>query len=205
MASKRLTKLIRKRINRNLMRHRFAVEVEALAITQAELALDVYKEHYDIAARRKMGNLPEGWLPTVAQLKFVFGSGDAGFTSLSFNGSVGMRNIDQLLGNIGGRSSIFMPVRDKDQGVCVARYANNHQLTKRFYQQEKDREKMLTVMQSAELDIRVGLGRATTIEALLKRWPEVEPLIPDIPIPNLPVILVDDLNKSLHLPVEEAA
>lgn len=76
-------------------------------------------------------------------------------------------------------------------------------LVQQIYDIDADSVTVRERRESVTAAVNAHLNAATTVKALLKLWPECEPLIPTEVVPsgvNLPSVPVADLNKLVNLP-----
>lgn len=205
--SQRLTSSTRTQIATAVLRHRFSDEIEALVSDFSDLAEDVYNDFYRKADRDRMTALAEGWLPTSSNVSAKFGEAGSCYASIRFDGVV--------YGDLGrlrkpaskNRQVSSHRVLEKHRNGCWKVYATEHKLSIR-YQAIRDREGDLkSRVAAAETQINAALSSISTVAALLKAWPEIEPFAKafvSVPAP-LPAIPISTLNATFKLPVREAA
>lgn len=84
-------------------------------------------------------------------------------------------------------------------------YDAEHRFTKEFLAIEADFETVTGRREGLRAQVRATLDQFTTVEKLLKAWPEASELLPDElgkPKAQLPVVQTKDLNCLLGLPTE---
>ena len=198
-------------ILRGLLDHANKDRALAISALGVEVAHAVYEDLYDKKIREKMAFLPDGWLPKVNKIQVALG---ADHHYLYF----GVQAVEtRLPGSINHASrhsyglvnddSRSLVVLDKDKskvrllevrsplGIRVQDWADQKSSFK-----EETRE-------MARLAWRT-LNSFTTVNALIKGWPEIEPFarrfnVPDPVASRLPVPILEPLNRQFRLPVEE--
>lgn len=204
--SRRLTHDIREKIATAALRHRFHEEIETLAADRAALANDVYNDVYRKVDREKIEALPAGWLPTVRHAAAKFGEAGSSYTQLQFDGGF-YGKIQSLRARTGDSARQERRCLYKHQNGCWKIYEANHKLAVR-HAALADREAALLVsIRTAERQIEASLNSVSTVGALVKAWPEIEPFVrPLSPVASrLPTLPTASLNEMLKLPVSEAA
>lgn len=206
----KLTISIRESIRRAVLKHRFGAEVDTLTDRYAALASDVYDDLYSKEDRERIASLPKDWLPTVDQASVQFGGLSNGYTQLSFNGS-GFRFEYHSIGsrlNAEQTRECKKPVANKHRYGCWKVYAADHRLTRRYEKLQAERDALHEAIGEAKQQISAALGSLSSVEALIKAWPEIEPFAKTFAVPapaRLPAIPAAALNKTLKLPAPEAA
>ncbi len=203
MTSIRLTVGMKEQIERRLVHYRFEEEAQQIVADYSQLAADVYDDLYDQLTQRKMGTLPDGWLPSSSQLKVQFG-GD--YTQLDFGGKC-YGDIAYANGRPGaerGMTRLF-PSCDKDKTLRV--YEATHPLAMRYDALENRYHELEGCVRAAKKVARAAMDSVTTLARLEEVWPEVAPFTEGFKEQpsNLPTISRADLNEVLGLPKEEAA
>lgn len=87
-----------------------------------------------------------------------------------------------------------------------ATYDAEHRFTSEFLAIEADFEAVTRRREGLRAQVRATLDQFTTVEKLLKAWPEASELLPDEldkPKAQLPVVQTKDLNCLLGLPTED--
>jgi len=206
MASVRLTNEIREEVAVAVLRHRFGAELKALVADRAEFALAVYNDLYKAADRKRIAELPEGWLRTSNQISF---RASGSYTSMDFGGSFhgDMRRSLPLSKNKDEPSRFFRPFASKHYGNCVATYDGDHKLAVRYSELEQRLKEIGERHKEASAQVKSALARASTTARLKELWPEVAPFVAsyEAAAPSLPSIPTERLNALLDLPVSEAA
>lgn len=204
--SRRLTHDIRENIATAALRHRFIKEIEALAADRAALASDVYNDVYRKADREKIEALPAGWLPTVRYAAAKFGEAGCAYTQLQFDGSF-YGKIQSLRIRNGTADRQDRRCLYKHQNGCWKVYEANHKLAVRHGTLSDREASLLASIRTAERQIEASLNSVSTVGALVKAWPEIEPFVKSLcPVTSrLPTLPTASLNEMLKLPVSEAA
>lgn len=202
----KLTISIRESLASAVLRHRFSVEVEKFIGDKAAFAREVYEDVYKKSDREKMAALPEGWLPTSNSMGIQFGEHGSTYEALSFSGSV--HGMLSKLRAADGKSakSVDFRVFEKHRHACVKQYTNDHKLSTKYHAIKAAGTDLLTRVNTAEKQIEAALNSVTTLPALVKAWPEIEPFTKRyFAAPSkLPTIPVSALNAMFKLPVKQA-
>jgi hypothetical protein len=204
--SRRLTHDIREKIATAALRHRFHEEIEVLAADRAALANDIYNDVYRKADREKIEALPAGWLPTVEYIDAKFGDVAGDYARIYFDG--GFYGKFQSLR---ARASLSnRPARralHKHYHGCWKVYDVGHKLAIRHADLAGREAALVADIRAAERQIEASLNSVSTVSALVKAWPEIEPFVkPLSPIASqVPALPTASLNEMLKLPVSEAA
>lgn len=205
MASVRLNSIIRENICRDLLIHRFRKEINDFVRRQALFAALVYGDVFSSEERKQMGALPDGWLPLSHYIGVQFGGG-AGYVQLMFNGRTKIPFLSVRLGSSDNddRSCRF-PARRK--GGCCKQYEQWHELTGRHTALRAEGETLLKNIARAKKEAEVALGSVTTVSALIRHWPEVEPFAKaHCPVgDNLPALATQHLNTVFGLKAQPAS
>lgn len=205
MASVKLTGTMKDALRTDLMVHKFRDDIDALVGDYLKLADDVYRDIYPLADRQKMAVLPEGWLPTSKHLAVQFGSG-SGYPHLSFSGRTNMRNPLGKYASPGDPVELVVQSRHKNN--CAKRYENDEALAVRYHELEKRRQALEAKVVAAENVAKHALAHtATTVAALIERWPEIEPFAKRFldHKPQAVAVNMTDVNRLFDLPPEEKA
>lgn len=205
--SQRLTNEMRSQITHSVLCHRFTDEVELMALERAAFAEDVYNDVYRKADRDKMAALPAGWLPEQEKMSAKFGDHKSGYVQIEFTGGF-YGSLLRLRKTVkGAREKIYKRVLDRHKGTCWKAYETDHKLTIRWEKFSARFDDLTARVDAADKQAEVALGSVTTLAALLKAWPEIEPLVqPHIPVVrSVPALPVQTLNEMFKLPVKKAA
>lgn len=202
----KLTNNSREALINAVLRHRFETEVKELIAAKRDFAETVYNDVYTKAAREKMAALPDGWLPTSQSISIQFGDGSR-YESMNFGGGV-----YGILSRISSSAKptddrVFKTVISRHAHGCAKVYAPDHKLSVR-YSALKDREGDLKArVNAAESQAKAAINSVTTVGALVKSWPEIEPFTRKLTgvVARLPAIPISELNKTFKLPAEKIA
>jgi hypothetical protein len=203
----RLTNYIRETLALEIMRHRFSDEIEAFVTSRKSFASDVYDDLYRKVEREKIDALPAGWLPETNLISVQFGDTGAAYASLYFNGGVygsfnklRKKSTDKI-------ENINRRVLSKHNNHCAKVYAPDHRLSVRHQALISASKDLGERISAAEKQANAAINSVTTLPALLKSWPEIEPFTQRFfsnPT-KLPAIPVGKLNEIFKLPVKKAA
>jgi hypothetical protein len=204
MTSIRLTNEIREEITTAMLRHRFSTELSALVADRAEFALAVYSDLYKPADRKRIADLPDGWLPTDTAIKYHAGTS---YETTPFNGRFYGSLNSSLPVTKDAAKSVSMPFASKHHRTCVATYEATHKLAIRHAELQARFKDISDRHGTAESQVKAALSRASTTGRLIELWPEVAPFCKsyEAAAPALPTIRTAALNAMLDLPVSEAA
>lgn len=184
--STRLSGYVRDQIVNALLNHAFSAREADLKNTEAELAKLVYDDVYPPALRRTMAALPAGFLPEQNCLSLEF---DGEYTRLSWGDESQNRRVSH----------------DHSGYRAVAKqYPPKDSLSRCFFDLQAKQALLAKDMKAAKAKAYGVLKSCSTVGALLKRWPEVEPFVPGDHTPNLPAVPVKQLNKTFGLPVGDS-
>lgn len=194
MSSTRLTDSFRNRIIKAVLAHRFADVFATIAKDRAALARAVYEDVLTKKQRDLIATFPEGWLVSEDDIQVQFG---AAYDRLYFSGF----DWGAWVGEAPER--VFMAMPAKYSGRCAKVYEATHKLSIRHDEIARRIATARSEIRIAENEIRAALAVVSTIPALVKAWPEVEPFCRDIapaavPLPAIPVA---KLNETFGLPV----
>jgi hypothetical protein len=199
----KLTNYSREKIVRAVLQHRFAEAVAALVAERAAFAKAVYEDIYQLGDRRKMANLPKGWLPEVETIGVQFGDGRS-YHALSFSGAEYGSQAKMLAKSIEGLSRRV--IHSHSRGCAKVYEVTDHLSV--TYRALKERSADLTKqIDDAERQTIAAINSASTVNRLIEIWPEVAPFaikFDPAPVP-LPVLPTKKLNALLDLPVTETA
>lgn len=203
MASVRLTNDLRETLLYKMLTHRFGEEIVQLVKDRAVFATKVYNDVYDETARRSMAKLPAGWLAEDRALKVKFGND---YSELHFDGRC-----------IYGDVLRCTPQKFRDAKSVVERRVayNHHNGCAKVYSVREPLAIEFGQLRDRIKDIKAGIERAkghtdpalkkfSTLQALVKEWPEIEPFAmpyiksPPVPLPALPT---QSLNELYKLPI----
>ena len=174
--SRRLTTYLRSTILSRVLVHRFKGEEEAFAAREAALADTVYCLTFSEERRAMMNSLPEGWLP---ETNAVHATISGGYQSLSL--------ADQRR---------FPYDRN---GGCLGVYDGGTPVAVTYETLRADRKVHREAKAQARAAAVAVLESVTTVGALLTRWPEVAPFVPDEEVVHLPALPLDSVNRLLGL------
>ena len=84
-------------------------------------------------------------------------------------------------------------------------FNSDHEFSKRFFNLERQLREATDKRDEIETTVKGSISKFTTVEKLLKVWPEAKELIPETVKPQTTeiVLVKDDLNKMLGLPTNE--
>jgi hypothetical protein len=210
-----MTRLVtrdRTRLVFDLLDNRFKVEFKALQAERARIAMLAYEDMYDAETRERMNALPAGWLPERSEVKCYWRHSRT--VDLHFSGWVeppeGLRSAFDHVPTVTRR---FFDRHDN--------YNHRHTLNDEIGEvlrahTEATQAFRVTALRAKE-QLDAALRRFTTVEKLIREWPEVatfaqpylSPPSPKGEPMKLPALRTDVLNDLFKLPpvppVETAA
>ena len=207
MSSKRLTKYERNGVVNRLLTHKFGAEADALAREWSALARSLYDYAVPVEMLRKASALPANWFYYGSEFRVNFAGPEVNLyfsprRNASYHGirfcSLREEASDLLLPQhmISGRGRVNL--------------AAEHALTEAFTRLHAKLGDYKERLVKAEKYADAMLNSHTTVSALLRIWPEVEPFVNkaervSAPSSNLPAVQISELNALLGLPVVEEA
>lgn len=203
----KLTMMIREGLAKEALRHRFSDEVEAYVAERVAFAAEVYNDLYRKSEREKIDALPAGWLPEVNCISAQFGEAGSAYETVLFSGGV-YGTFSKFRKKSNERQvEITKRVLSKHTRNAVKVYPNDHRLSVRYRAIKASGKDLGERIDAAQRQIEAALHSVTTLPALLKAWPEIEPFTAryfSLPT-KLPAIPVSKLNEIFKLPVKTAA
>ncbi len=194
----KLTNTIREQISSRLIKHKFGALAEQLKQDTAALAEKVYNFLYT-EELEKINSLEDGWLPVKDDVKVAVGSE---VHRLDFNGTTFIHGaLYSLAKRPNGEYRRFL-CRDRSN---PQRLKATDPLAKRIHQLERRRDKLVEEIEQAKSVAWQVLQSSSTANALVKKWPEIKPFLPEAPTAALPTLPTQHLNKMFELPVKEEA
>lgn len=212
MTSTRLNADIRQALHDDLLGYRFKDTVADLRRDWALLAEAVYNDIYPSDVQARMQSLPKGWLPTQTYVQVQFATSTV---QLTFTGN--KRQYGYSLSDDEKRAFaiVYPPQVDavlhlfpehQSNGATVKLYEAREPLATRYELLSRRHADFVNDLKAAHKATAQAVKGATTIEALIAAWPEVEPFAKKYlgvqpASRQLPVVQRDVLNKQLGLPV----
>lgn len=188
MSTIRLSNYIKDTVIARLMKHAFEEREKALKAEEYGIGDAVYKDVYSAAVRRKMDDMPKGFLLEDDDLKVQF-EGNS-FTHIHF----------------GERRRIAQSHKYNAAKV----YDSKHPLTERYREWKKRESALKNEKRTTKSNARAVLDSVSTLKKLIEVWPEVEQFVEDFKPSatgkaQLPALPLKDLNRSLGLNKGKAA
>lgn len=202
MASTKLTKYMREKILTEVLAHKFKDQYLALCSEYCDLTNAVYEDLYSEADIKKMYSLPKGWLKTTASISVKFAGK---YTQLTYGALLPHNDFYEVF-KVSRESIEEKPCPYKDAGECRKVYEATDLLAQRYEGLETKLSEMKIEYNKVKALTQSTLDNVTTVQALINRWPEIEPFakkhiyVADRTVPALPV---EKLNQMLNLPIEE--
>jgi len=199
----RLVNAMREGIIDRLMTHTFNERIEALHATHAAAAMAAYVDIYDAPTRKRMDDLPDGWLATDNDIRI---EASASTIVLEFSGNFPYYGKHASLHVVGAMAHYMrFPVRDKGRTLKV--YDGGTPIAERVTEFMERRDALMSEMQLARKRAAATLDTVHTLEKLIEQWPEIEPFIDekDRPVPVTALTIpTDQLNELFKLPAVAA-
>ena len=202
MPSVRLTTDLRERLCNDLLRHRFSKEFADLMKERAALAHAVWNDIYKPSERAIIEGLPAGWLPEFPSISVRFGP--FGYETLPFNGDY--CDLRFLLPDRKAPEQMMVRMAARHKG-CAKVYDVGHKLEARHAKVKDAYKDFNERLKTARREITSVVGSVSTTGRLKEVWPEAAPFLAPIEksAPSLPAPPIAALNKTLGLPIKEAA
>lgn len=205
----RLNKQNREGIKQDLLRYTYQPQIVRLIERKAALADAIYKHVYgdDLA---KMDALPNGWLETKDHLQVKFGASYEYSYFAGYGGWSDKLSAYRYLVPEDKKKPVFKRVlqNGRDTQLIDARHllSIEHDLI------DGIQSKLLEQLKTAEPKLTQSLKAWSTIEAMIKEWPEIEPFARKYLQGGsgynprfVPVVNVENLNETFGLPVPTEA
>jgi len=209
MASVRLTVSMRSGIARALIEHRFHDDVERLIARRRELANAIFDHIVPAADQKRLAALPAGWVPERDDVKVQFGEASRDVTEYDLNGAGLYGALSRAYkGSVStNHPSIHRRVPHKLYNCVMAVIDMTEQLWEVHETLKDDTKTLVKQIEDAEKQAAASLEAVSTVGALIKQWPEVEPFAAKYAVvtPNLPALPAERLNALFDLPVETPA
>lgn len=208
MASTRLTNSIRDSLLKKLLERAFKARCDEFLKRAAAFAVAV---HADVFGKdlEKMNALPKGWLPQDDGIMVRFGGDN---TRLSFKGSLGSGGIPDAFRRCGstGGDSVYLRLTDSTKGTTAKVYNAREPLAAEYEGLINERKDLCDEIERAARTAKAAMESCSTIEKLIKVWPEVEEFAKEFLVDGerkalLPDVPRAQLNNLLNLPPEEKA
>lgn len=176
----RLSYSIRSTIISKLISHRFKEEIDKLEAERLTLGEMIYNNRYSPEVQKDMSVLPRSFFRSDNQIR-VSNFGEFFVFGMSAYKPFSYEN------------EVFsLEVSDEAYPVLKAYYSAKNSLK---IEKDSAREKANSILNSC-----------STIESLLKKWPEIKPFIPEFSIPCTAVAFpLDQVNSIFKLPKIEAS
>lgn len=193
--SVKLTKQIRDHIQVALIKHRFQKEIEIFQNKSAKLADKIYNDVHNKKEQLLMTTVPSSWLRKSANIQVQFGRD---YVNLNFNGrNSGFPEISKY------SSLIDTIYRVVPVSGCQKVYETTDKISEQYLTLQNFAKDLEDEIKKVGKEISATLNSLSTLSALIKAWPEVEPFVPAYAIKptsiNLPALPVEDLNSQLGL------
>lgn len=206
--ARRIRDMDRQQMVHDLLVHLFNPQVLKLRADYAELALRVYRDHYDELTRKKMAALPKGWLPTNNDIQVKMGDD---IVNLYFGGGFFIHSsrddLYHVLSKDDQPGSVNLLFLSEDHHRCCHVYDVGHTFQREYEGLQQHRAQIIEQISERRARARSVLRGFTTFEKLRAEWPEIAPFIPmkEEKVANLPALPVSELNKLFDLPADKKA
>lgn len=183
----RLTNEVRHQVMTRLLERSFSKRFEALETEEHALAHEVYNDIYPPEIQAQMQALPAGFLPVETSIYCRFGRD---YHVLDFGGMAGKR------------------MADKHAGIVAKGYPASSHLTMKYIKFASKRNALRDERNQAEATAREILYGVSTVEKLLKTWPECKPFVESVtpvPKPLPPALPIPEINAMLGLTAAQEA
>lgn len=206
----RLTNDLRSATCEAVIKHRFTSDCDAICARSATLAERVYEKVFTKKERSLLDSLPIGFVPSDCLINVAT---QFGRTGLQFSGKISWNLLNGRLSNI-SRYGAYDKNEDIYHPVPFTARANRKtwtlgcSLADEIDQFVNDAAELSTAIDTAQSDLSATLSTFSTVEKLVKAWPEIEPFIPEPQKPKkaqLPALPVDKLNATFGLPVDNSS
>lgn len=208
MSSTRLTNAFRERIAKNaLIKSGVIADLDALKIKRHEIARDA--RVFAFGGQEKTQTIDRSYAKMEKLEAELRSAGVATYIATGKNASIDISIGGRRLGNCsygidgdGNQFYLLTPNRNN----CL--FAADHEITTRFDEVFAAEAKAEAKKKDIESTVWAALNSVTTIKRLIEVWPESKELIPggaDAAKQTLPALKVEDLNRMIGLPTEQAA
>lgn len=208
----RLCKYHREAIAKKVLNYKFQSSSNTLKSIETEhknLAQAVYEAAFSKKERETIDSLPKGWMWEGSTIKARFG-GEV--SELTFSGTLsGLRGSHRynLLHQMGYTNPEHVNKRMPYQNHygILAVFDHDSDITARYNAMMKRFTTLMEESAKAQRVLEATLRNASTSNALIKAWPEVEPFVRQVVGTKSPaasvalVVPVADLNATFGLPV----
>ncbi|EOI1119927.1 Nmad5 family putative nucleotide modification protein [Klebsiella oxytoca] len=208
MTSIRLTNAIREQIAKNaLIKSGIVAALEALQVKRHEVARDA--RVFAFGGAEKTAKADKAYEKLEKALSELRESGCSAYASSGLSSSIYISISGRQLGwcpygNDAKGGDILQVTPNRD----LCRFGAEHEITKRFDEIINEEQKLNDRSKEIKATVWAALNSVTTLKRLVEVWPESKELIPensDSVKSTLPALKVEDLNRMIGLPTEEAA
>lgn len=156
----RLSNSVRDEIISRLINEAFDKKFEDIDSERYALSLKVYNDVFSKKERDAMYELPDGWLPTVSEMKVQFGGDSCGVCRREF------------------KEPVRVPAKyTESYGRIYKVYPDNHAFTKLHDSITSDFDSLKQLKNKAIAQAKAVLYSCNTTKALKEAWPEIENLV----------------------------
>ena len=196
----RLTIHNKRIITGRILSYRFKKENDNLVRRYRKLALDIYNHFYPEAMRKKMAELPPGWLPMVDHYSLSF-AGD--YSVLYFAGpTFGNDHRYGVKFNEHATDDPKYLMLDKDRKNGILYFDAHDKFTTEYRELENLSKDFKESLSTGYNKIQQGFRLSSTVQGLKAKWPEITPFLGDLDTVSLvPALPMAELNSFLELPV----
>jgi len=191
--AQRLSNHLRDQIVCGLLKHRFDKDQADNRAVGYALALEAYELFYDKKTRKRMSQLPKGWLPSAGGVLLHFTVDGKKVSGLRYDLSFGMND-----------KPIVVLEKDYSRfdGIHINLPNESHrEFATRLHQYERRSQELSGSRASMQRQLQGMLRKFTSVKKLIEAWPEVAPFIPKDQAPTVNALIpIKELNEQLKLP-----
>lgn len=181
--SVKLNEPIRKTILKSLLADKFQKRSDKLKAEGCDFAMDIYREAFSEADRRKMKSLPDGWLPEAFTVSAQIGG-------------------QYIYKDCPDKKPVRIPHAKRNE--CLVNLPSSHPLYDRMMALNAEEKELTEEKEKLTAEINAVLYSVTTANKLIEIWPEISKTVNAacktyVASANLPAPRIDLLNQSLGL------
>lgn len=198
----RMTNYIKEEVSKELLRHRFGEEYDALFARHQALVGTVYNDVYPKKIQEQMYALPSGWLPEDDDITVQIASYHV---QLYFNGMPHLyelrRNMRDRLGLEPYPEEVKRRVTTRHVRGTAKVYEAGSKIAEEFEALMHDWDVFREKLEQAERAAKVAMSQATTVKKMKAIWPELAPYLLrfESARPTLPSLQLAELNSMFAL------
>lgn len=203
----RLSTNIKEALWKKLAERAYLKQCDEVIKEQADFAARIYDECFSEKDRKRMYDLPQGWLPTDGDIKVKLAGS---VTQFYFWGTGDIYNLPEAM-RYAGAKVLDVPQKrfpsNKKDGVCGV-IDGGTPLSEDWLKLQAKKGDLCRTIDDARRAAMVVMHSATTVKRLIDIWPEAEEFAKKY-LDNgerkalLPAVSVERLNALLGLPPEK--